>query len=289
MIEIILDASQLEIFEACPRKWYYSYVLNLVSNSSYKPFDVGSYYHEVLAFYYKLLSDPNRIKIDPVMKAINFATTNKLFNKYNIIEKEEQFFHLKRLTTYLNKYEVEDLNMEIIAIEGGFSYLLYEDNNRRYILEGKIDLIARSAPEGTIVIDHKTQSRFDNRFEFNHQVCNYLTFTKADYFVYNYIGLQDKLPTEGLRRVIYKPHPGMLDQWKIEVTKTFDQMYDYISKPIAYNKKEEAFPRHRSACDSSKYGLCQYHKLCSIPDGSLWAPVVLSAYKEKDEVWRPWS
>lgn len=287
MIEIILDASQIEIFEACPRKWYYSYVLNLVPHVPYSPFDIGSYYHECLRHYYTSLRTYRNSSAILFQSIINFAKDDNLFTKYNINGMENRLFHIKRLISYLNKYEDEDYTMDIIAIEQGFSYLLYEDNNRRYILEGKIDLVYNDPITKLTVMDHKTQARKSDRWEFNHQVCNYLNFTKANYFVYNYIGLQDSLPKDGLRREIYKPAEGMLDQWLTEVKLTFDQMYDYLingTKPDEYD-----MPRRRSACDSSKYGLCQYHKLCSVPDGSQWVEVVKSAYKEKDEVWRPWS
>lgn len=289
MIEIILDASQIEVFEACPRKWYYSYILNLIPHKGYSPFDIGLYYHSVLKFYYDLYRTKEFDIVQKLQQTIDFAKDQKLFLQYNIDNREDQIFHIQRLITYLNKYEDEDANMEIIATEGGFSQLLFENDERRYILEGKIDLVGSKQPEGLFVMDHKTQSRKDDRWEFNHQVCNYLHFTKANYFIYNYIGLQDKLPAEGLRRCIYKPPEGMIDQWLKEVKLTFDQMYNYITVPIAYNHKDEVFPRRRSACDSSKYGLCQYHKLCSVPDDSIWTEVVKSAYKEKDEKWRAWS
>jgi hypothetical protein len=193
--------------------------------------------------------------------------------------------------------------METIAVEQGFSYLLYEDDNRRYILEGRIDLVDKCSPYGLNVMDHKTQSRKDDKYPFNHQVCNYLSYmeyckTPANYFVYNYIGLQDKLPPDGFRRVIYKPPEGMLDQWKKEVKRTFDKVHNIR---IAYNfqgefseippedVQEEWYQRRRSACDSSKYGLCQFHKLCGIPDDSKYSKAVMSHYKVKEEIWRAWT
>lgn len=193
------------------------------------------------------------------------------------------------MVDYIYYWLHEDEPAQIIAVEQGFSWLLYESDNRRYILEGKIDLVWDKKPTGLTVTDHKTQSRKDDRWEFNHQVMNYLSFTKANYFEYNYIGLQDKLPDGGLRRNIYKPQPGMLEQWQKEVKNTFDQMATYLNKePAMTIESMESFPRRRAAC-SNKYGTCAYYKLCSVPDDSKFIPVVFSAYKEKDEKWRAWT
>jgi len=313
MIEIILDASQLEVFEACPRKWHYSYVKNLIPLQSHRSFDIGSYYHEVLALFYSLPLGPTpypnitesselwkqyllktgRITAynDRIKYACEFSSNPNLLQKFNIKDIDAQAFHRKRIVDYIYRYSEEDEYLESIAIEQGFSRLLYEDASRRYILEGKIDFVGSGKPYGFFVMDHKTQSRYDDRWEFNHQVCNYLSVTKADYFVYNYIGLQDKLPMNGMRRMIYKPHPGMLEQWEKEVLRTFHEMYDFITKYQETDRilHAEQFPRRRAACDSSKYGLCAYHKLCSVPDGSKWVGAVESAYKEKDQRWRAWT
>lgn len=315
MVEIILDASQLELFEKCPRAWYYAYVRNLTPIHSKQAFATGSYYHEVLALFYHLpltclIVTSVKTSVEPelwqmrckrigptqdvaarIRAAMDFAADGALLDKYLPKDLDIRKFHRQRLVDYFYKYALEDESLEPIAVEQGFSTLLYEDNDRRYILEGKIDLVCRSKHFGFAVMDHKTQSRKDDRWEFNHQVCNYLSFTKADYFIYNYIGLQDKLPPDGIRRTIYKPHPGMLRQWKHEVTNTFDEMYNYmttfIETPLIV--AENDYPRRRHACDSDKYGLCQFHKLCSVPDDSPFKNAVLSHYREKDNKWRAWT
>lgn len=294
MIEISMDASQLEVFEPCPRKWYYAYNQNLIPLRSKRVFDVGSYYHSCLAHYYYLFPPLGTVLSldDRLLSTINYCTQSALLTKYHIVDVEEQKFHRQRLLDYLMHWSTEDETMVPCAIEQGFSYLLYEDKYKRYILEGKIDLIAKLQPYGLIVMDHKTQSRKDDIWELNHQVMNYLNYmrvtaTEADYFVYNYIGLQDKIPKEGMRRSIYKPHPNMLIQWSKEVIKTFDDMFEILSI-TGDNFRELSFNRHRSAC-SSKYGLCQFYKLCSVPDHSKWNDSVLSHYRIRDEKWRAWT
>lgn len=192
-------------------------------------------------------------------------------------------FHIDRLKAYLINNMAEDDISEIIAVEQGFSTLLYEDSDRRYILEGMIDLITIEPKTKLTVTDHKTQSRFYDKYGYNHQALNYLAFTGAEYFRYNYIGLQDKQGDNTFRRPIFKPRPGMLEQWKRDVKRTFDELARYVEIGGA-----AAFPRRRSACDT-KFGVCQFHKICEEPDGSKWIPTILTAYHEKENKWRAWS
>jgi hypothetical protein len=193
----------------------------------------------------------------------------------------------------------EDDMCEIIAVEKGFSTLLYESTERRYILEGTIDLVTIERSTGLTITDHKTQSRFYDKYAYNHQAMNYLSFTQADYFRYNYIGLQDKQNENTFRRPIWKCPPGMLGQWQRDVRKTFDMVHDQLIK-LNWLRSDDnyislqpedigAFARSRATCDG-KFGICQFHKICEVPDNSKWQPIVIeSAYKPKEEKWKAWS
>lgn len=186
--------------------------------------------------------------------------------------------------------------MEIIAVEKGFSWLLYEDSTRRYILEGMIDLVSKKKPTGFTVTDHKTQSRLYDKYEYNHQALNYLNFTGASYFEYNYIGLQQESGINTFRRPIFKPAAGMLEQWKQDVKLTFDEMYSMVNNlgtrvvipGSKYNPPDSLFfPRRRSSC-TTQFGTCAYHKRCQVPDNSKFVQIAESAYKEKDKRWIAW-
>lgn len=296
MIEVILDASQIEVFEACPRKWFYDYVLNLTTKHPNPALSTGSYYHEILKYYYS-----NKLDLRGALLMAQELANGPENNKWPAVGAEPQF-HYERLKNYLIKYRDEDETDEVIAVEQGFSTLLYEDNDRRYILEGMIDYIGIRKHMGLTIRDHKTQSRAYEKYEINHQVFNYMSFTGANYFEYNYVGLQDKITDATFRRLIYKPHPGMLEQWRSDVRRTFDQMFEYKLKYLEvedmYETKElaayyqlelgEAFPRRRAACDG-KFGICQFKHICQVPDNSQWVPLVMSKYKQKDNIWRAWN
>ena len=298
MIEVILDASQLEVFEACPRKWYLDHIRNLTTKRSNSALSTGSYYHEVLKHYYSGPLKPRSDNIGPTIRfaerlAIATSLTPDLeaagVRSVNWLDvRKDPKFYLDRLRSYLVTHMLEDDNSEVIAVEQGFSTLLYEDTERRYILEGMIDLVSMEKHTGLTVTDHKTQSRFYEKYPYNHQLLNYMSFTKANYFRYNFIGLQDKQNENTFRRVIFKPPEGVLEQWRNDVLRTFEQMEQYLRTLPSLHTESEAFPRRRQACHS-QFGTCQFHQICETPDNHIYLPNVMTRYKEKENKWRAWS
>ena len=284
MIEVILDASQLEVVEACPYKWYLDHIQNLTTKRTNPNLSTGSFYHEVLKFYYSAGSRPLS---NGLADTIRFASQHALSCKAPEVRKDPKF-HLDRLRSYFITNLAEDDTSEIIAVEKGFSTLLYEDSNVRYILEGTIDLVSIERSTGLTVTDHKTQSRTYDKYEYNHQAMNYLAFTGAKYFRYNYIGLQDKQNENTFRRPIFIPSPGMLDQWKLDVRNTFDAVAKMMQDTGLGLPAVKAFPRRRAACDT-KFGVCQFHKICETPDNHPLLPSVYTAYKQKEERWKAWA
>lgn len=287
MIEIILDASQIEMFETCPKKWYYSYVQNLTTKTPNSALSTGSYFHEVLKYYYTLIwhgAAPSK-SIRPALEyGVDLIKNPTESRKWPEVTKEPQFY-IDRLRAYFYANLSDDENMEVISVEKGFSWLLYESKHCRYILEGLIDLVTRKVKTGITVTDHKTQSRAYDKYFYNHQAANYMIATGAKYFEYNYIGLQDKINENTFNKPIWTPPPGYLEQWKIDVKLVFEQMHSMLSVRPAI----EYFPRRRTSCQT-KFGICEFHSICQIPDSSPWQPIVInSKYKEKDEKWKAWS
>jgi PD-(D/E)XK nuclease superfamily protein len=290
LIEVILDASQLEVIEKCPYNWYLSYIKHLETRRTNPALSTGSFFHECLKFYYgKGQPLSNNIR-ETLLYARELACGDARI-RWPEVAKDPKFF-LYRLKDCIYKWLEQDEAMEIIGVEKGFSTLLYENSRVRFILEGMIDLVSRKNIMGLTVTDHKTQSRYYEKYEYNHQIMNYMSFTGAEYFEYNYIGLQDTITKTTFFRPVFKPPEGMLAQWKQDVIHTFMGVADMLERanletfellnPSAY------FPRRRSACDT-KFGVCQFHKICQVPDDNPLQITTFSAYKEKDQQWKAWS
>lgn len=308
MLELILDASQLEVIESCIYKWYLEQVRNLTTRRTNPALSTGSFYHEIFKYYYSRTELPRSTNIQAALRFANeLLTVTELTPR--LIElgvrsvqwpavRIDPKFHLDRLVSYFATNMIEDDTSEVLAIEKGFSTLLFESPTRRFILEGVIDLLSIEQATGLTITDHKTQSRLYDKYEYCHQALNYLSFTEANYFRYSYTGLQDKVNTSTFRRTIFKPAEGMIQQWKSDVLKTFHSLADIIEETgykdifelerLTKIKIGEAFPRRRSAC-KTQFGLCQFHRICETPDSHPLLPNVLQSYKEKEDRWRAWS
>lgn len=278
VVEVILDASQIETFEACEYKWHFDHERNLTTPHPNPALSTGSYFHECLKFYY---SQPQPLgnHIKPALEYARKLAIDPGHNrKWPEVRKDPKFYW-ERFRAYIFNWLHEDEQIEIIAVEKGFSYLLYEDTERRYILEGIIDLVAVKPRQGLVVIDHKTQSRFYDKYDFSHQPLNYFNFCQPDYFEYNYIGLQDNISDNTFRRDIVKYGPGVLEQWKRDVFKTFQHFEEC--------QRKKNYPRRRAAC-KGQFGLCQFHRRCEVPDDSPLVQVIESYYVQKEQKWRAW-
>lgn len=295
MIEVILDASQLEVVEKCPYNWFLSYIKHLEVAHPNRALSTGSFFHEALKFYYEKGQPLSNHIRDTLLYAKELALGPQR-NKWPEVAKDPKFF-LVRLKEYLYRWLPEDEGIELIGVEKGFSWLLYEDANYRFIAEGMIDLVSRKNATGLTVTDHKTQSRYYEKYEFNHQVLNYLSFTKANYFEYDYIGLQDKVGINTFFRPIFKAPDGMCEQWKEDVIHTFYDVGNMLRNwddyckdtPVGEDKHPSFFfPRKRSAC-TTQFGTCQFHKICQVHDNSKFQIATFSHYKEKDQQWKAWS
>lgn len=295
MIEVILDASQLEVIEACPRKWYYDSIRNLTTLRTNPALTTGTFYHAVLQFYY---SQPFPVT-DHLKPTFEYAKllADRGYEPENESNRwpevrENKEFHLTRLRDYLIRWSHEDEAIRVVAVEKGFSYLLYEDTEKRFILEGMIDLIYRHPQMGLVVRDHKTQSRAYDKYPHCHQALNYLTATGGDYFEYNYIGLQKApSPANFWHSEPFKPGPGVLDQWKRDVLRTFMEVYWIKRNELEVGTawlREDLYARRKASCQT-KFGMCQFHKICEVPETDPLYPNVFTAYKEKERRWKPWS
>src|SRR5258708_39574560 len=58
-LNIILDASKIDLFETCPKRYFFRHIANKGLPIAYKAksLDLGSLAHEGLAVYFKLLSE----------------------------------------------------------------------------------------------------------------------------------------------------------------------------------------------------------------------------------------
>lgn len=174
-------------------------------------------------------------------------------------------------------------------VEVGFSEKIYEDSERLYVLEGRIDLlgqIANNCTEGWA--DHKFQSRERDLYLKSIQFRNYSMVTKLGLGVVNYIRFAKKIEKDKtFKRSVISFSKIEMDLWKDQLL----MIYYNIEDALRLFQLSETTPdqlRNWGAC-SGKFGYhCDYTKLCE----NFYNPELIKIqeqqeFKERPE-WKPW-
>jgi hypothetical protein len=268
---IILDASKVDLFETCPKRYHFRHNLNRTLPIIHKAraLDIGSLAHEGLAVYYRMLGEQAHYddRMESCLMKIRELSSNP--DESNA-EPEEVNNLLKTIEECCDFWRADDENsIEVLAVEQAFAYSLFEDDDIRIILSGKIDLlmnyrgIGGSASYSKMPLDHKTFSRESMLLRKSNQFINYCNAVGSNYLLVNRIGLHNgsvkspKPATEKFKRLPLSYDPQYIEDWKKNLTSMILNEYltcvatgDWVEKPTScykFNRLCEYF----EICDSS--------------------------------------
>lgn len=262
-LNIVLDASKIDLFETCPCRYDYRHNHNkgLPILQKAKALDLGGLAHNGFEVYFKLLSEgkhyDDRISA-ALMKIREVSSDPDISNS----DPEEVNILLKAVEESCDYWRAEDENcLEILAVEQAFAYVLFEDDTIRIIISGKIDLlvnfhsIGRNASYDRLPIDHKTFSRDSILLRKSNQFVNYCNAVGSNYLVVNRVGLQKTLkPEEKYKRLPLSYDPIYIADWKDNLTKMLLQ--EYITCVA-----ENYWPEKPTSCNKFNR-LCEYFDIC---------------------------
>jgi len=265
-VNIILDASKIDLFETCPARYNFRHNLNktLPLIHKAKALDLGSLAHGGLEVYFNALSRGENYndRMQACLMKIRELSSNP--NESNS-EPEEVQTILSAVEQSCDYWRSEDENsLEVLAVEQPFAYVLYEDDTVRIIISGKIDLIAnyngigRSASYEKLPFDHKTFSRESMLLRKSNQFINYCNAVGSNYIIINRIGLQKTVKAEDkFKRLPLSYDPIYIQNWKDNLTAMLLQQYltaiaedKWVEKPTSCNKFNRLC-EYYSICDSS--------------------------------------
>jgi len=260
---IVLDASKIDLFETCPARYNFRHnhnrTLPLIHKA--KALDLGSLAHNGLEVYYKMLAEGisyNDRMQSCLMKIRELSSNPDESNS----EPEEVQTLMNAVEQSCDYWRAEDENcLEILAVESPFAYVLFEDDDIRIIISGKIDLlvnfsgIGRAASYQRLPIDHKTFSRDSMLLRKSNQFINYCNAVESNYLVVNRIGLQKTVKAEDkFKRIPLSYDPVYIASWRTNLTAMILNEYlgavaneVWVEKPTSCNK----FNR-----------LCEYYAIC---------------------------
>lgn len=223
--QIKISPSGLNSIQSCFRFSYYSRVLGyqLPEFETSEPILRGSIIHEVLEVYYNNIIASVTL-IDNIKQCILLAKEKLNNTKFDDDVKNNT---VTTLMEYFGFYQ-NDL-YKPVAVESPFSYELYEDENVRIILEGKIDLIMERDQEGEkvkYVLDHKSRGRTVTPMLLQNQYMAYALATGIPNVIDNEVGTQKSLkPSDKFKRRILSYTQEQLDEfaeWAIFWVLSFD-------------------------------------------------------------------
>lgn len=247
-IALILNSHSLSSFQRCPKSHEYTDIIKLEPRKDYRPFKRGGVITLALANYYEGLRLEQN-KVDLITNIHQFIAT------HSDLSEEDQGLISTRFLRYCKYYKNETLGT--IAIEKGFSKVIYEDKFVYFAYEGTPDLVGYYPSIPILVMDHKSESRKSDIYTFNNQFLGYCFGVGTEIGQINYFGLQETgKPEEWFRRTTIDFKKEQIDAWKADTIKWFYR--------IAQARKSKDFLRTHQ-CEG-KYGVCQFHKLCEITE-----------------------
>jgi hypothetical protein len=267
-VNIILDASKIDLFETCPARYNFRHNHNkgLPIIQKAKALDLGSLAHAGLEIYFKLLGEG--IHYDDRMQACLMKIRELSSNpEESNSEPEDVQILIRAVEESCDFWRPEDENsIEVLSVETPFAYVLFEDDHVRIIISGKIDLlcnfrgIGRNASYERLPIDHKTFSRDSMVLRKSNQFINYCAAVESNYLVVNRIGLQNpnvKNPVPNEKKFVRLPlsyDPIYIADWKANLTKML--LNEYLGC-IA----ENSWPEKPTSCNKFNR-LCEYYSIC---------------------------
>lgn len=308
---LTLDSTQINQYLECPTLWNYS------SNESITLFEQqqekeamhqGTYGHYILEHFYKAKANGNTFSqaieiaytkshdIDnetcecghPFESHTNAACVQGCYEcvcsqfkaKPFDLSPAKRIDVKNRLRDYFYKWQSNDFiadNPE--SVEVGFSEVIFESEDRIYVLEGRIDLIG-SLQGLSCIVDHKFQTREKCLYNKSIQFRNYSLVSRKPMMVINYIRLTKGVSDTTLSRDIVTFNPIELQHWKKRLISIYDDVF--------HCKETEIYPTNESMC-KGQYGYkCEFTNLCEVSyNPQLVELIKQSQYKEKER-WKPW-
>lgn len=253
--------------------------------------DKGTLVHSMLAIYYTLRAlEPSKDRYTHAAATIALIKKNKLIRKAGF-EKDFEQLMLDRFQQYLFRYDKGDfvptLNNGILGVETPFAVKLYEDDEKIFLLEGRIDLLSKinALP---IFVDHKTQLRFSELYTRKIQFQCYALATGYENGVVNYFGLQKVYKEHHTirQKLFHIPKKTTAEFKRYIVNEVYEKIWEIQRK----EKYRSEWPKNLNACagvfESWPCDFCQVCEQAHRPDIQ---EALKKQYYLKVKPWSPWN
>jgi len=275
---LALDSSQIVSFMTCRRKWYHEYRLNIeLKDKDHDFFSKGTIMHGLLERYYQNID----LGWDKAQKIAceSLRADRKLLGLVDPTTFENL---LARFLLYVSIHQndlIPVVHNEKKCVELGFSYPLVDNNLFLFVLEGRVDLVAKF-DQFIVVVDHKSQGRRKKFYSRTIQFMDYCLALNTSRMMINVIGVQDRFKPEYMFQQLFYYSPEVLKEWKKKLILIFYQIANAIIT--------ETFEKNESACPGKYDYPCEFCQICEETAPDIQKQLIQIKYKER-EPWQPWS
>jgi hypothetical protein len=150
-------------------------------------------------------------------------------------------------------YTANDGWDRVLSVEQVASKILFEDETRIILYQGKIDLTIEISNCQLVPVDHKSSSRRGRPQQLSNQFMGYCWLLGVNNLIVNKIGFQKSLKdVEKFERYTMSYSPDMIEEWR-------EQAIYWILKYIA-DSEQGFYPPNYTSCD--KYSGCTFQEVC---------------------------
>ena len=256
----ILDSTKINCFQACPRKYFWNYILGWSPENPNIHLVFGSAWHEAMEVFYGALRAGKVMDIETpqLMAAVFFDRfSEELDPDAGIYKKKEPVEGVRAIQAYWEKYKVLDY-FEVLHIEVPGDIPITDD----WSLTVKLDTICKDE-RGIFVLEHKTLSAETAAWSaqwltaiqpkaYNHAL--YCIFGESDEHIYgtiiNGVVLRKDI---GFVRVPISDVPQAMEEWLWEMEykiKEIEHNCQALSECSVDDSIMQAFPKRETSCTS---------------------------------------
>lgn len=263
----VLDSTKLQAFAACPRSYFFEYVLGWRSDRPSNHLVFGRAWHEALEVLYKngmraeLLADAYEAFIQNYRKDLAPETDGWFGGK-------NPEAALMGLAEYLQAYPTDAYDMKVLATEVYAQVPLIGDES----LAVKLDCVFQDSQGKIAILEHKTGSvcgqHWAKQWELSIQVgaymhaCNVTYDQEATRLVVN--GTFFKKTKREFQRVQCLRGVASMANWHRTVVSLLERIEGEFQELALCKDSDDvlnAFPMNPTACGN--YAGCQFHDLCT--------------------------
>ena len=297
---LMIDNSSLEHFTTCPRQAYYSLVRKLRPSGERVPLTFGGIIHKILEARYRAATALHAQTVD--VSKVMLAVAEREFSNWSPPEGDHRNYScaVEFIRRYEEQYPFEQFEV-VRGLDGApmveipFAIPLGKITDAgkeiNVIWMGRIDLCYLSQNGGGLyIMDHKTTSvmgpSYFSVFEIAHQLYGYawaveqLTGTQVTAAVINALGIRKPTKTGKsfeFQRQMFPISRFLLDEWKQD---TMHIVADFIEMC-----RRGYLPKHSAWC-VNKFGMCPFHKVCTLQSHDQREVMLTSGEYTKNE-WNP--